>query len=55
MGEVKDCKHSILDKLWGEWKCKKKSHIIKHPENMCDTCKDYVKDPHKVIDISEDD
>ena len=55
MGEVKDCKYSILDKLWGEWKCKKKSHILKDSKDICAKCTDYIKDQHKVIDISEED
>ena len=55
MGQVKDCKHSVFDKLWGEWKCKNKSHVLHHPDIQCEKCKDYIKVPDKEIDISLDD
>lgn len=52
--QYQDCTHSVFNKLWGEIKCKKRSHVIQDPINTCNQCEYYKKDPHKVIDISED-
>ena len=55
MGQVNDCKHSVFNTLWGEWKCKSKSHVLHNPDIQCLECPEYVRDPDKKIDISEDD
>lgn len=55
MGNVDNCKHSIFNKLWGEWKCKSKSHVLHYPGIQCLECPEYIKDTEKKIDISEDD
>lgn len=40
---MEDCKSSVFDSLFGEWKCKKKNRRIYKPEE-CEKCEEYKKE-----------
>ena len=54
MGQVNDCKYSIFNELWGEWKCKNLSHVLHEPDIQCSECPDYKKDPDKKNNFNEE-
>ena len=38
MAHCKECKHSVFDKVWGEFKCKKYMRRIYNPSYQPENC-----------------
>lgn len=53
IGKCATCKHSKIDKVWGEVKCLKLTRTIYRPEEM-NTCVYYKKDSSKTKATEED-